>query len=201
MPDAAPRKKAPRRTAQRIQGVALDLFNRRGEPHVSTQMLAAELSISPGNLHYHYPTKAELVNALYDHFEGEHTSLLRAATNDTPALLDWLRDLQMLAWDYRFLFRDLSDLLTRNHHVETRLPAALQQQEGMLAARLTALSGPLGLPHERLAGVVTALMLVLSHWIGFEYLRDPRHALENDRGDAVAQRALAQMKSLLGLPV
>jgi AcrR family transcriptional regulator len=46
-------KKAPRRTAQRILEVALDLFNRFGEPNVSTTLVAAQLGISPGNLYYH----------------------------------------------------------------------------------------------------------------------------------------------------
>ncbi|MEK9951497.1 MAG: TetR/AcrR family transcriptional regulator, partial [Curvibacter sp.] len=44
-------KKAPRRTAERILETALALFNRYGEPHVSTGQIAAELGISAGNLH------------------------------------------------------------------------------------------------------------------------------------------------------
>jgi AcrR family transcriptional regulator len=48
-------KKAPRRTAARILETALALFNRFGEPNVSTPLIAAELGISPGYLHYHYP--------------------------------------------------------------------------------------------------------------------------------------------------
>jgi len=40
-------KKAPRRTAQRILEAALDLFNRFGEPNVSTTLVAGELNIRP----------------------------------------------------------------------------------------------------------------------------------------------------------
>ena len=50
-------RKAPRRTAQRILETALEMFNRFGEPNVSTTALSAELGISPGNLYYHYPAK------------------------------------------------------------------------------------------------------------------------------------------------
>ena len=39
-------KKAPRRTAERILEAALDLFNRFGEPNVSTTLVAGELGIS-----------------------------------------------------------------------------------------------------------------------------------------------------------
>ena len=41
-------KKAPRRTAERILEVTLELFNRFGEPNVSTTLISAELGISPG---------------------------------------------------------------------------------------------------------------------------------------------------------
>ena len=37
-------KKAPRRTAERILEVTLELFNRFGEPNVSTTLISAELS-------------------------------------------------------------------------------------------------------------------------------------------------------------
>ncbi len=57
-------RKAPRRTAERILEAALDLFNRLGEPNVSTTAVAAQLGISPGNLYYHYLAKEEIVNAL-----------------------------------------------------------------------------------------------------------------------------------------
>ena len=38
-------KKAPRRTAERILEVTLALFNRFGEPNVSTTLISAELAI------------------------------------------------------------------------------------------------------------------------------------------------------------
>ena len=40
--------KKPRRTAERILEVTLDLFNRFGEPNVSTTLISAEMNISPG---------------------------------------------------------------------------------------------------------------------------------------------------------
>ena len=72
-------KKKPRRTAERILEVTLELFNRFGEPNVCTTVISAELHISPGNLYYHYPAKDELINALFDRYERALAELLRAA--------------------------------------------------------------------------------------------------------------------------
>ena len=58
-----------RRFRGEILEVTLDLFNRFGEPNVSTTLISAELSISPGNLYYHYPAKDELINSLFDRYE------------------------------------------------------------------------------------------------------------------------------------
>ena len=71
-------KKAPRRTAERILEVTLELFNRFGEPNVSTTLISAELGISPGNLYYHYPAKDELINSLFDRYERALNELLNA---------------------------------------------------------------------------------------------------------------------------
>ena len=65
----ATRTKKPRRTAERILDITLELFNRFGEPNVSTTLISAELGISPGNLYYHYPAKEELINRLFDRYD------------------------------------------------------------------------------------------------------------------------------------
>ena len=89
-------KKAPRRTAERILEVTLDLFNRFGEPNVSTTLISSELNISPGNLYYHYPAKEELVTALFNRYEAALDELLaeKDAAERVTTLLQtarWLR--------------------------------------------------------------------------------------------------------------
>ena len=106
-------KKAPRRTAERILATTLELFNRFGEPNVSTTLISAELRISPGNLYYHFPSKDELVNTLFDQYEGRLYELL-AASDDVVDVEDawfFLHSLFELIWAFRFLYRDLNHLL------------------------------------------------------------------------------------------
>ena len=76
-------KKAPRRTAERILEASLDLFNRFGEPNVSTTLISAELRISPGNLYYHFPAKDDLINALFVQYAQALQPILQASDGVT----------------------------------------------------------------------------------------------------------------------
>ena len=112
--------KTPRRTAERILTVALDLFNRLGEPNVSTTALAQELGISAGNLYYHYPAKAELINALVQRYQQSMQELLSAAPAVRHVEDAWffVHLLFERIWQYRFLYRDLNNLLSNNRELE-----------------------------------------------------------------------------------
>lgn len=124
-------KKAPRRTAQRILEVTLDLFNRFGEPNVSTTAISAELGISPGNLYYHYPAKDALINTLFDQYEEALNGLLQASDSVHNVEDAWffLHTLFELIWEYRFLYRDLNDLLSKNRRLETHFQSVLHRKE------------------------------------------------------------------------
>jgi AcrR family transcriptional regulator len=129
-PTAKSAAKKPRRTAERILEVTLDLFNRFGEPNVSTTLISAELGISPGNLYYHYPAKDELINTLFDRYERALDELLQAADGVTNVEDAWLffHMLFELIWQYRFLYRDLNDLLSKNRRLETHFQFVLKNK-------------------------------------------------------------------------
>ena len=123
-------KKAPRRTAERILEVTLELFNRFGEPNVSTTLISAELGISPGNLYYHYPAKDELINSLFDRYEQALNELLNASDGVRNVEDAWffMHTLFELIWQYRFLYRDLNDLLSKNRRLETHFQWVLKNK-------------------------------------------------------------------------
>ena len=114
-------KKPPRRTAERILATALDLFNRYGEPNVATTLIASDMGISPGNLFYHFPAKELLVNALFDEYLHDMDQLLPAAADVQDMEHAWffMHTLFERIWEYRFLYRDLNDLLSKNRKLET----------------------------------------------------------------------------------
>ena len=183
-------KKAPRRTAERILEVTLDLFNRFGEPNVSTTLISAELSISPGNLYYHYPAKDELINTLFDRYERALDQLLGAAdeVRDVEDAWFFMHSLFELIWQYRFLYRDLNDLLSNNRRLETHFQFVLKNKTRAVRALLENMghSGALAIDPREVEATATSMVVVLTYWLSYEYVRDPRHALE----PASAQQAL-----------
>jgi AcrR family transcriptional regulator len=194
-------KKPPRRTAERILEVTLDLFNRFGEPNVSTTLISAELNISPGNLYYHYPAKDELINALFGRYEKALTELLRAADDVRHVEDAWLffHMLFELIWQYRFLYRDLNDLLSKNRKLETQFQFVLKNKGRAVRAVLDGLARGSGvrIGASEAEPVATAMVVVLTYWLSYEYVRDPRHALEPESAGAALVRGAYHVLSLL----
>lgn len=194
-------RKAPRRTAQRILEASLDLFNRFGEPNVSTTLIAAELGISPGNLYYHYPAKDELVNRLYGDYESELGQLLQAAgsVQDVEDAWFFMHSLFELIWRYRFLYRDLNDLLSKNRHLETRLQQMLADKAGAIRALVAGMSqaGQLSIDTREVDALAHSMVVVLTYWLNYEYARDPRSALEPQQAQGALMRGAYHALRLL----
>jgi AcrR family transcriptional regulator len=194
-------KKAPRRTAERILEVTLELFNRFGEPNVSTTLISAELNISPGNLYYHYPAKDELINALFDRFEESLNELLNASfgVRDVEDAWFFMHSLFELIWQYRFLYRDLNDLLSKNRRLETQVQKALHNKTQALQAMLDSMrrSGALQIDSEQTQTVATSLVVMLTYWLSFEYASNPREALEPANAQAALLRGAQHALGLL----
>ena len=194
-------KKAPRRTAERILEVTLDLFNRFGEPNVSTTLISAELHISPGNLYYHYPAKDELINALFDRYERSLNELLNAgdAVRNVEDAWFFMHTLFELIWQYRFLYRDLNDLLSKNRRLETHFQGVLKNKTRVIRGMLEAMrrGGSVYIDARELDPIATSMVVVLTYWLSYEYVRDPRHALEPDNAEHALLRGAHHVLSLL----
>lgn len=101
------------RTRDRILEAGLRLFNQDGLAKVSTNRIAAELEMSPGNLYYHFKSKEQLVEWLFRRLEQDI-----APFTESCASLDAIDDVWLalhLGFEtverYRFLFADVEYLL------------------------------------------------------------------------------------------
>ena len=168
-----------RRTRQRILDTTLALYNERGEPQVSTSLIAAELGISAGNLHYHFRRKDELSAALLERFVAEFDALLPPAGWRADHVEDaWLL-LHLIfetVWRYRFLFRDLSGIRARDRRAGARLASvferAVQASRGICLGLVErGLMAATGAEIEALAQNIAVISL---YWLSFESARHPR---------------------------
>jgi AcrR family transcriptional regulator len=130
------------KTRDRILECALDLFNRNGEPNVTTLEIATELGISPGNLYYHFHGKEPLVMALFERFQEELAPLLDPPAEARLDAEDYWLFLHLIVErlaQYRFLFQDLSNLAGRLPKLARGIRHWLNHLKRTLAALLARL--------------------------------------------------------------
>ena len=104
-----------RDTRTQILVASLSLFNEHGEPNTTTNDIANEADISPGNLHYHFPRKSILVEALLAEFQADVRRVLDPPTGDDTTIDDFWAFLHLLLevlTAYRFLLRDMETLVS-----------------------------------------------------------------------------------------
>jgi len=109
-----------RDTRTQILVASLSLFNEKGEPNTTTNDIANEADISPGNLHYHFHKKTQLVDALVAEFQADVRRALQPPTNDETTLDDFWAFLHLLLevfTAYRFLMRDMETLVSNYPNV------------------------------------------------------------------------------------
>src|SRR5947207_6353694 len=116
-------RQPPRRTAEHIIERALTLFNRLVEPNVTTGDIADELNISPGNLYYYFRNKDDIIGELYAALDAQITPLTAVPPNRLPSADDLWLLLHLLferMWEYRFFYRDLDEITSRNRRIALR---------------------------------------------------------------------------------
>jgi len=195
-------RKPPRRTRERILATSLRLFNELGEPNVTTTAIAGELEISPGNLYYHFHNKEAIADALFDEFQREIDPLLDSPLAGEPQIEDAWLFLHLLfeaIWRYRFVYRDLNDLLARNRRVEMRFRRIVERK--MLAARALCRSlvarGGAGATDEQIESLATNMVVVTTYWLSFEFVRHPRSLAPTEQPSASMALGAWQVLSLL----
>lgn len=108
-----------RRTRERILVTSLELFNKRGSSFVTTNHIAEEMGISPGNLYYHYRNKEEIVRTIWLELSRQ-MDLIWVDVSKEPldeSLGDFFINLFNLFYQFRFFWIELSTLLDRDEEL------------------------------------------------------------------------------------
>jgi AcrR family transcriptional regulator len=195
-------KKRPRRTRERILENSLALFNRFGEPHITTADIADEMNISPGNLYYHFRNKDEIIGDLYAQFEAKVAPLFIAPTARAVDVEDLWLLLHLLferMWEFRFLFRDLDELTSRNRKIALRFAELVRRGEGTVLQLFRGMveSGVMHADPRELAACARNVVIVATYWMSFERISRPPPAGSGSDAAEHLERAAYQVLALI----
>jgi AcrR family transcriptional regulator len=172
------------RTRERILKVSLALFNHQGETNVTTGHIADELNISPGNLYYHFRNKDEIIHYLFAEFEQAMELAPNEVTDAASAMEDMWLYLHLMferIWAYRFLYRNLDDLLARDSKLKSHFNIIIGHKRDAMVALCHALitAKAMKAADDEIHALAENVLVVATYWLNFEHLRArPKNKLE-----------------------
>ena len=165
-----------RQTRQRILDASLAMFNTQGEPNVTTNHIADELEISPGNLYYHFRNKDDIIEQLFAVYEQRMDAALSAPSGRLPGLEDVWLQLHLVfecIWDYRFLYRDLVDILSRNRRLRLRFARILKRADEQAHQVMRGLvqAGIMRASADEVDAASTNILVIATFWMNYAAAR------------------------------
>ncbi|TVR69595.1 MAG: TetR/AcrR family transcriptional regulator [Sphaerobacteraceae bacterium] len=161
-------------TRNRILDAALRLFNEHGTASISTNHVATEAGISPGNLYYHYRNKEEIIREMLERMYSAWEGAWFEQSDRGPDIDDLRTLIRMnfqLLWEFRFFYREstalmLRDPLLKQRHAEmqaSRLDQQARFYEGFIE------SGVMRAPTDGQAipDLVRISWILATNWLGF----------------------------------
>lgn len=166
-----------RNTREHILEISLSLFNELGEPRVTTNQIALEADISPGNLYYHFRSKHDIVLELFKRFLSQFQPLLEVPENSSLEAEDFWFQLHLsfeLKGQFRFLYRNLTDLADQIPKLGKAFLALLSMERKAVRSLIDSLErqDKLRLKEDEKALLLNNLMLALTYWISYAALID-----------------------------
>jgi len=186
------------KTRDRIIQVSLELFNREGEPNVTTVDISNELDISPGNLYYHFRGKEELVAEHFARFYEQFQVILREPLQNRLRIEEYWFYLVVVfehIREYRFLYRNISLIMQRYEQIQRPFRRLLQMKRDAARAICSQLreAGVLETDEARSELLADTIALTITYWMNFDNLLHDRH----DGDDWPVQDGVLQVLSLI----
>ncbi|EPB0351089.1 TPA: TetR/AcrR family transcriptional regulator [Acinetobacter baumannii] len=187
--------------------ISLQLFNERGERSVTTNHIAAELGISPGNLYYHFRNKHEIIKELMHQYQVETLEMLSLPEDRPLTTNDKINYFQVLSgqlWNYRFIHRDVYHLVESNEDFKKIYPrfAGQVMQQGQRIYQAFVDAGLMKMTPSEIEALIINLWIVLTNWTNFLYMSghisDNNHLEEKWVWQALRQMVFLEGPYLMG---
>lgn len=180
---------ATRETQNLIVETSLALFNRHGSSGISTNRIASECGISRGNLHYHFCSKAEIVQSIFQR-------IVHAMNDEWPAdhlipTLEHMAEMyvrqSLLILEYEFFYREMPALLREDPLLRRRYREHRERRIGAICRFMRALAErgtmDFGPDPNFIRPVVIATWIISDNWPNFvEFQGEPFDASAICRG-------------------
>ncbi|WP_085300505.1 TetR/AcrR family transcriptional regulator [Cognaticolwellia mytili] len=161
------------KTRDKIIQASIVLFNEQGERNVTTNHIAADLGISPGNLYYHFRNKEDIILSIYE--EYARSLLIETMPEVSPdvepldAIILYMDVVFQAMMKFRFFYSNLPVLLAKNpllhdKYVEVQSFISQRVSELLISLRDAKMMEFLD---EDLPDIVSILRLVNTFWLSF----------------------------------
>ena len=155
---------------QRIIDATVELMNRNGSS-VGTTQLAEFLSISPGNLYYHFRNREEILAEVLRRLQADLDEVL-LAKQDHESTAHWLAEIFIggarVLWRYRFFFSAALELVNNNEQLAAQYRSfstrGTQQVNDILKTVLSQASGAQKLSATERARVAETMWVLWTSW-------------------------------------
>ncbi len=171
---------------------ALSLFNDEGEQHVTTNHIADEVNISPGNLYYHFRNKEDIIGELFQAYADRMQELLATADErefDLEEIWLLLHLVFETIWEYRFIHRNLVDLSQRISNVRIQMGyiiSGLQQAVCQLCKPLIR-DGIMDASDQELSALATNVVVITAYWLNFSSIPTHQNTGQNQMSQGAYQ--------------
>lgn len=164
------------KTRERILDISLVMFNDRGEPNVTTNHIADELEISPGNLYYHFRNKEDIVEHLFARYEEKIDRVMVTPDERLPNLEDIWLQLHLAfetMWEFRFIYRDLVDITSRNRKLRMHFARIIKRATENATEVLKGLAeaGIMRASRAEIEATASNVILIATFWLSYNNVR------------------------------
>ena len=161
------------KTRDKIIQASIELFNEQGERNVTTNHIAAHLSISPGNLYYHFRNKEDIILSIYE--EYARNLLLDTFPQVSPdmkpldTIILYMDAVFQALMKFRFFYANLPVLLAKNPLLHSKYVEVQHTISKRLSEMLVSLreADMMTFEDDELSDIVSILRLINTFWLSF----------------------------------